>query len=68
MHALRDHMETRDLRDNVGRFLAGQGQAIDPETIWRALSTELFLNVFAKPPSQPPDSVDVRPIFDTLGA
>jgi asparagine synthase (glutamine-hydrolysing) len=59
MHALRDHMETRAMRDDVGRFLAGRGQAIDPETIWRALSTELFLNVFAKPPSEQPESVDV---------
>jgi len=45
---LQDHMDTRDLQRRLDLFLAGEGKALDEESIWRALGTELFLGAFAE--------------------
>jgi asparagine synthase (glutamine-hydrolysing) len=44
---LQSHMDTVSLRTRLDQFLGGNGRALDEETIWRALSTELFLDTFS---------------------
>jgi asparagine synthase (glutamine-hydrolysing) len=46
---LQSHMDTDSLERRLKLFLAGEGMALDVETIWRALNTEMFLQTFAEP-------------------
>jgi hypothetical protein len=41
-------MDIDSLRLGLKAFLAGNGNALNVETIWRALNTELFLGTFAE--------------------
>jgi asparagine synthase (glutamine-hydrolysing) len=44
---LQSHMDTLGLQRSLKSFLAGDHKALEAETVWRALSTELFLGTFA---------------------
>jgi hypothetical protein len=41
-------MDVIRLQQRLDLFLAGEGKALDEETIWRALSTEMFLATFSE--------------------
>jgi asparagine synthase (glutamine-hydrolysing) len=42
------HMDTHDFKQRLKLFMVGDGKALEAETIWRALSTELFLGTFSQ--------------------